>query len=195
MARAVVVLDVSRAMGKDLDVATKTLLSNQPIGTQTKTRLVLMGSRGEIEELLGSSNFDIIFIRLVVLVFFAGTNAKTFSQCSASIISYGSLCADTKHQMGLSGYENVCVVKTSGSGSISLEQAYSNLTVQEDECNFASGLIVALDMLLQKEGKGTQDKHLHFVSNGKSNVDPEDQALIDRCALTMEAKEIQLTVL
>ena len=97
--------------------------------------------------------------------------------------------------MGLSGYENVCVVKTSGSGSISLEKAYSNLTVQEDECNFASGLIVALDMLLQKEGKGTQDKHLQLVSNGKSKIDPEDKSLIDRCALTMEAKEIQLSVL
>ena len=52
--------------------------------------------------------------------------------------------------------------KTSDSGSISLEKKYSNLTVQEDECIFASGLMVELDMLIQKEGKGTQDKHLHF---------------------------------
>jgi len=46
MARAVVVVDVSRAMGTDLDFAKKTLLSNQAIGTQSKTRLVMMGSTG-----------------------------------------------------------------------------------------------------------------------------------------------------
>ncbi len=41
-----------------------------------------------------------------------------------------------------------------------------------------SGLIVALDMLVQMEGK-SQDKHIHLVSNGKSNVDSEDQSVID----------------
>ena len=59
----------------------------------------------------------------------------------------------------------------------------------------ASGLIVALDMLVQMEGKG-QDKHIHLVSNGKSNVDPEDQSVIDLiCSfLKLKQKQIQLTV-
>ena len=59
----------------------------------------------------------------------------------------------------------------------------------------ASGLIVALDVLVQMEGK-SQDKHIHLVSNGKSNVDPEDQSVIDLiCSfLKLKQKEIQLTV-
>ena len=53
---------------------------------------------------------------------------------------------------------------------------------------------MALDMLVQMEGK-CQDKHIHLVSNGKSNVDPEDQSVIDLiCSFLLKQKEIQLTV-
>ena len=56
-----------------------------------------------------------------------------------------SMCADTKHQLCLDGYESICVVKHTPGwidgyvgvelGSSFLADAYTNLKVQEDECN------------------------------------------------------------
>jgi ABC-type phosphate/phosphonate transport system substrate-binding protein len=52
-----------------------------------------------------------------------------------------------------------------------------------------------MDMLIQMEGKGKQDKGVYLVSNGKADVDAADQYLIETMADSMHTKELQLTVL
>ena len=50
-------------------------------------------------------------------------------------------------------------------------------------------------MLIKMEGNGKQDKGVYLVSNGKADVDADDQNLIEVLAVSMHAKELQLTVL
>ncbi len=50
-------------------------------------------------------------------------------------------------------------------------------------------------MLIKMEGKGKQDKGVYLVSNGKADVDTDDQDLIETMADSMHVKELQLTVL
>ena len=50
-------------------------------------------------------------------------------------------------------------------------------------------------MLIKMEGNGKQDRGLYLVSNGKADVDEDDQNWIEAMAVSIHAKELQLTVL
>lgn len=50
-------------------------------------------------------------------------------------------------------------------------------------------------MLIKMEGKGKQDKGVYLVSNGKADVDADDQCWIETMAVSMHEKQLQLTVL
>jgi hypothetical protein len=50
----------------------------------------------------------------------------------------GLLLTDTKHSLGLEGYDNVCVVRNVEQTDLAIMEACNNLGVEEEACNCES---------------------------------------------------------
>ena len=107
---------------------------------------------------------------------------------------------DTRHDMReeggamMEGYDNVVTVRAIEQTDLVLLQAIRNLKVEEQACSYASGLVVALDLLVKMEGMSKQDKGLVIVSNGKTEFDEDDLTFIDHVKQQMLQRDLRMTL-